>query len=128
MRLVCLLLSLLVAAGCVARKDEASLPNGYWVLAMGSTEMYVADPQRELLLGPTLVSVGVLDQVVVAFCGWEKTERNGFANTVGYNILDTTSAQIVKNLSEEEARKWFSARGLDMPALQSPSAILQKSK
>jgi hypothetical protein len=123
-----MLMSLLMFAGCAARKDAASLPNYYSVLAMGSTEMYVADPQHELLLGPTLVSVGVVDQFVVAFCGWEASERNGFSNTVGYNILDTRSAQVVKKLSEEEARNWLSARGLEMPVLQSPSAILQKAQ
>jgi hypothetical protein len=128
MRVLVLVMSLLVSAGCTARKVEAPLPNGYSVLAMGSTEMYIADPQRELLFGPTLVSVGIVDEFVVAFSGWESTERNGFYNTVGYNILDTKSAQVVKKLTQEEARNWFSAKGLEMPALQSPSELLQEAQ
>lgn len=109
----------------MSRKDEGPLPNKFGVLAMSSTEVYVANAQRELLLGPTLISVGVVDNFVVAFCGWEATESNGFANTVGYNIVDTTNGQVVKKLSEAEARTWIESKGLAFPTMESPSKIMK---
>lgn len=128
MKKLCLVLAVFFFTACISRKDEGPLPNNYAVLAMGSMEVYVANPQRELLLGPTLVSIGVTNNFVIAFCGWETTERNGFANTVGYNILDTDSGQIVRKLSETEARSWIESKGLQFPILQSPSVLMTASR
>lgn len=128
MKALLFVLSVFIVTACYSRKDEGPLPNSYAVLAMGSTEIYVANPQRELLVGPTLISIGVTNNVVIAFCGWEATERNGFANTVGYNILDTKSGEIVRKLSEAEARTWIESRGLQFPVLESPSALMTRSQ
>ena len=119
-----MLLAVFVIAACMSRKDEGQLPNNYLVLAMGSTEVYVANPQRELILGPTLISVGVINNFVIAYCGWDTTERNGFANTVGYNILDTSDGRTVRKLSEAEARLWIESKGLHFPTMQDPTTIM----
>jgi hypothetical protein len=124
MKALCVTLIVLVLVACNSHTDKRTLPNGYAVFAAGSTELYLANPQRELLLGPTLVSIGIVDPYVVVYCGWENSERNGFANTVGYNILNTKDGLIEKRLSEDAARAWLTLRGLQFPTMSSPSSAM----
>lgn len=103
------------------------MPNGYSLRAMSSTEVYVANPQRELLLGPTVIAIGVVGDHVVAFCGWERRVANGFQNTIGYNIIDTRSGAVVRKLTEAEARAWMESQRLAFPSMRSPSELMTTS-
>lgn len=120
-------LLLLLMGACGSRTSEWHLPNGYLVFAAGSTELYVANPQRDLLLGPSLKSIGVSGDLVVAFCGWEPIVTNGFKNTIGYSLLDTKTGQIVRGLDEQQVKAEVTRLGHHMPEMASPQRILLPS-
>jgi hypothetical protein len=113
-------LFLLILLGCSEHKDSRELTNGYKVLAMAPTEVYIANPDSELVVGPTIESIGLVGDLVVAYCGWEKSSANGFENTVGYNIVDTRNKNLLKNLSENEMREELKRLNLTMPRMESP--------
>ena len=115
----------LTAVGCMEHRDTGSLVNGYKLVAMNSSEIYIANPTDELIIGPTIKTVGITGDVIVAYCGMEKTVANGFENTRGYNIVDTRSGAVTTRLTEEGMRAQLSASNLKEPKMQSPSALLR---
>lgn len=127
MRRLSILLLILVGA-CGSRPYQWQLPNGYTVFAANSTEVYVANAQRELLLGPSLKSVGISGDLIVVFCGWEPTVANGFRNTVGYSVLDTRTGQLVTGLNEQQANAEMRLRGQNMPELVAWQRDLRPSR
>jgi hypothetical protein len=93
-------------------------------LIMNSKEAYVADAQDDLLLGPQIKSMGVAPGIIVVDCGNEDVVANGFHNTVGLNLLDTHTGEVMKNLSKLELATELARRRQLMPELRPLSAYL----
>lgn len=106
-----LLLLLALPCGC-AHVDRAELLNGYTVWALSPAELYLAAPDNELIAGPKLKSVAISDPYVIAFCGWDRAEANGFENTVGYTVVDTRTGAIDRFLSEGSFSSAMRSRGV----------------
>jgi len=95
------------------------------VLAMNPAEVYVAKADGELLLGPTIEKIGISNDVVVVYCGWQERSVNGFAATVGYNIIYTRTGEVVKRLTEQQLREALRQRNTQMPQLDVPQKFLR---
>jgi hypothetical protein len=115
----------LMFAGCVGHRDTGNLVNGYKILAMNSAEIYVATPTDELIVGPTIRTIGIAGPVIVAYCGTEKTVANGFQNTTGYNVVNTRTGAVTLSLTEESMRAQLAALNIQVPKMQSPSELLR---
>jgi hypothetical protein len=115
----------LFVLGCSEHRDSANLVNGYKLLAMNPTELYVANSANELIVGPTIETIGVSGAIIVAYCGLEKRVVNGFENTMGYNIVDTRSGVVTKQLTEEGVRTQLGRLNIEVPKMQSPSSLLK---
>lgn len=115
----------LTVAGCMEHRDAGDLVNGYKLLAMNSSEIYIANPSDELLIGPTIKTIGITGEVIIAYCGMEKTVVNGFENTTGYNIVDTRTGAVTSRLTEESMRSQLGTLNLKEPKMVSPSALLR---
>src|SRR5689334_18371244 len=111
--------------GCAEHRDSANLVNGYRLLAMNPRELYVANSANELIVGPTIKTIGVTGNLIVANCGLEKRTVNGFENTTGYNIIDTRSGTVTKQLTEEGMRAQLRRLNAEVPKMQSPSSLLK---
>lgn len=110
-----------ILAACVQRHDAAALIGGYQLLAMNPNEVYVANSEKELILGPTIESVGIIDSEIVVYCGWQQRSVNGFHNTVGYNVIDTKVGSVVKGLDEKAMMSALRGKNLAVPSLNSPA-------
>jgi hypothetical protein len=120
-----ILVSAFCLLGCAEHRDSANLVNGYKLLAMNPTELYVAKSANELIVGPTIETIGVSGDLIVANCGLEKRTVNGFENTTGYNIIDTRSGLVTKRLTEEGMRTQLGRLNKEVPKMQSPSSLLK---
>ncbi|HEY6922655.1 MAG TPA: hypothetical protein VI653_04240 [Steroidobacteraceae bacterium] len=81
----------------------------------------MADSGQELLLGPTVESIGVVGAQIVVFCGWRKRSVNEFRNTVGYNIIDTKTGVVAKGLDEKGMEGLLRRKNLGVPSMESPA-------
>lgn len=118
---VLLAAAILALVGCDSSSSPIPIVGGYQILAMNPSEVYVADANRELILGPTIRGIGIAGNIIVVDCGTEARVVNGFSSTVGINLIDITSGLVMKNLSHEEADGDLRARDQSMPPLVSPS-------
>ena len=92
---------------------------------MNSEEAYVADAGNELILGPKIEAIGTAPGVIVVNCGLDDVVVNGFANTVGLNLIDTRTGKITKRLTAAEAEQELASRNRSMPAMRPPSSYLR---
>jgi hypothetical protein len=114
----------LFITACAEHRDTGYLVNGYKVVAMNPLEVYVATPTNELIIGPTIKSMGVTGDIVVVDCGLEKSVVNGFENTTGFNIVDTRTGVVTYNLTEESMKIQLSTLHAREPEMQSPSVLM----
>jgi hypothetical protein len=111
---------LILIAACERHPFATPLVGGYQILMMGGHEDYVANAQNELILGPEIETIGIVSGVIVVDCGLNEGVTNGFANTVGFNLIDTRNGEITKGLTAAEAEQELRSRGSSMPEMRPP--------
>jgi hypothetical protein len=120
------LMLLVLIAGC-ERKPWAPTPlaDGYQIMIMNSEEVYIADGRNELILGPEIEAIGIAPGTIVVDCGLKDVVVNQFANTVGFNVIDTRTGVIWKRLTAAGAAEKLRALGSPMPEMRPLSSYLQ---
>ena len=111
---------LMLVAACERHPFATPLVGGYQILMMGGHEDYIANAQNRLILGPEIETIGIVSGVIVVNCGLKEGVTNGFANTVGYNLIDTRTGEVIKGLTAAEAEQKLRSRGSPMPEMRPP--------
>lgn len=120
------LVLLILVAACERRPWEPTpLVGGYQIMVMNPQERYIANAQNELILGPEIETIGIVSGVIVVNCGLKEVVVNRFANTVGFNLIDTRNGEIIKGLTAAEAEQELRSRGSSMPEMRPLSSYLQ---
>jgi hypothetical protein len=117
---------MLVVAACSKAWEPTALADGYQVMVMNSQEVYVANSESELILGPRIETIGLAPGVIVVNCGRDEVVINGFANTVGFNLIDTQTGQITKGLALSDVEVTLKSRDIPMPEMRALSSYLRK--
>ena len=110
--LVLLFLFVINISSCASKKEFIELKNGYRLWSMNPEEIYIAQPDHELIVGPRLTRLGISGDLLVAFCTDETVIVNGFANTSGYSIVDTQSGELERGLSYAQLTDRLTALGV----------------
>jgi hypothetical protein len=111
-------------AGCHSSWQPTALTDGYQLMVMNSEEAYVANAEDELIFGPKIKAIGIAPGVIVVDCGPDEVVINGFANTVGFNLVDTKTGKVTKRLTLSEAQEALKSRGAALPEMREPSSYL----
>ena len=93
-------------------------------MVMSSEEVYVANAQNELILGPEIETIGIAPGVIVVNCGPNKIVADGLENTIGFNLIDTRTGVIWKSLTAAEAEQKLRSRGSSIPEMRPLSSYL----
>lgn len=119
-------LALLILIAACERKpwEPTPLVDGYQIMIMNSDEAYIANVENDLILGPEIEAIGIAPGVIVVDCGLKDVVVNQFANTVGFNVIDTRTGIIWKRLTAAEAEQKLGAQGRAMPEMQPLSSYL----
>lgn len=112
-----LLAGVLTAWGNISVARDA-LPGGYRVWVMNSQEVYLADRNDALMLGPALEQLGVTGGFIVARCGKAAPGVHTTVRTEGYVLLDVSSGGIVAGLTREQAESRLRELGAALPELE----------
>lgn len=120
------LLALLMLITACERSDWKPTPlvDGYQIMVMSSEEVYVANAQNELILGPEIETIGIAPGVIVVNCGPKKIVADGLENTAGFNLLDTRTGVIWKGLTATEVEQKLKSRKISMPEMRPLSSYL----
>ncbi len=120
-------LGLLILIAACERRPWVPTPlvDGYQIMIMNPDEAYIADAQDELILGTEIEAIGIAPGVIVVNCGRKEIVVNGFANTIGFNLIDTRNKEIIRGLTAAEAEQILGARGSSMPEMRPLSSYLQ---
>jgi hypothetical protein len=115
---------LILIAGC---KPWAPTPliDGYQIMVMNSQEKYIANARDELILGPNIETIGIATGTIVVNCGLDEVVVNEFANTVGFNLIDTRTGVIWKGLTAGEAEEKLKSRNISMPEMRPLASYLR---
>ena len=120
------LMLLVLVAGCERRPwAPTPLVHGYQIMIMNSDEAYIANAQNELILGTEIEAIGIGPGLIVVDCGRKEIVVNGFANTIGFNLIDTRNGELFKGLTAAEAEQKLRSRGNAMPEMRPLSSYLQ---
>jgi hypothetical protein len=119
-------LALLILIAACERSEWKPTPlvGGYQIMVMSSEEVYVANADNELILGPEIETIGLAPGVIVVNCGLNKVAPEGRANTVGFNLVDTQTGVIWKGLTAAEAEQKLKSRKISMPEMRPLSSYL----
>jgi hypothetical protein len=115
---------MLLLAGCQHSWKPTPLADGYQIMVMNSQEIYIANADNELLLGPRIETIGAAPGVIVVNCGSEEVVVNGFANTVGLNLIDTSTGRVAKQLTPSQVEEELRSRNTPMPEMRPLSTYL----
>jgi hypothetical protein len=115
---------MLFAAACSKAWEPTALADGYQVMMMNSQEVYIANSENELILGPRIEKIGLAPGVIVVNCGRDKVVINGFANTVGFNLIDIQTGQVTKGLALSDVEAALKSRDIPMPEMRALSSYL----
>lgn len=124
MKLPMLLWMVVLLAGCHSSWHPTPLTDGYQLMVMNSEEAYVANAADELILGPKIKAIGIAPGMIVVDCGTDEVVINGFANTVGFNLIDTKTGKVTKGLTLSEAQEAFKSSDAALPEMRKPSSYL----
>jgi hypothetical protein len=91
-------------------------------MIMNSEEVYVAKADNELILGPRIKTIGIAPGVIIVDCGSDEVVVNGFANTLGFNLIDTRTGAVRKGLTLDDVRKELASRNIAVPAMRELSS------
>jgi len=114
-----------LASACTSAWEPVPLAGGYQIMVMNSQEAYIANADRELILGPSIKAIGVAEGVIIVDCGPEERLVNGFANTVGLNLIDTKNGTVMKRLTPPELERVFAGRHEEVPQMRELSVYLK---
>jgi hypothetical protein len=115
---------LMLVAACEPR-TPTPLIDGYQIWVMNSQEKYIGDAQNTLILGPEIETIGIAPGVIVVNSGLNEVVVNEFENTVGFNLIDTRTGEIIKGLKAAEAEQKLRSRGSSMPEMRPLSSYLR---
>jgi RHS repeat-associated protein len=116
---------MVLLSGCAKAWEPIALADGYRIMEMNSKEVYVADSSNELVVGPTIESIGLAPGFIIVNCGTEERVVNGFANTVGFNLIDTKTGTVTKRLTKEQAVAELRTRGVNFPDMRPFASFVQ---
>jgi len=111
----------MVLCSCTSSAQRLPMPDGYRVWVMNAREVYLANSEDVLIVGPKLVALGVSDHVIVTQNSSEDVTINGFANTPGYAVLDTRTGKFVAGLSMESMKDKVINLGVPIPEMRPAS-------
>jgi hypothetical protein len=120
------ILALALLSACTSPWNPTQLVGGYQIMIMSTEEAYVADADNELVLGPNVVAIGVAPGIIVVDCGSSERVVNGFAPTVGFNLIDLASRSVTKGLTRGQVEEVLRTRDLPMPEMRELSFYLEK--
>jgi len=110
----------LMSVSCKVR-DFGCLSNGYWVAAMSHSDMGVQDVTGNSVLQRNVSQVGLTKEYIVATCRvWpgDKTVPLPIETPChGFNVIDTETTQVWRDLTEAQAEEVLFKVGLRMPEL-----------
>lgn len=69
---------------------------------MNPREIYLANAKNELVVGFSIASVGVDNEIIVVECTDRDETTNGFKNMSGYSIVYTDSGRINVGLDRKQ--------------------------
>ncbi len=116
---ILLMLLCLTLSACSARQASQHLPGGYNVWVMNAQEIYLADRNKELLVGPGLRSIGITKEHIVAFSDPPSSGYIGNLRTDGYSVLDVSTGDVSTRLSKQEAQALLTSKGESFPEMLS---------
>lgn len=117
---------LVVAMSCVASascavRDFGCLSNGYWVAAPSHAEMGIYDVTGDSVLQRYVSEVGLVKRYVVATCRvWPGNDTVPLPEEKpchGFNVIDTETTQVWRDLTEAQAEEVLFKAGSKMPEL-----------
>ena len=126
MRTSLLAFTLILMACGSASWEPVPLTDGYQLMVMNSKEVYVANAQNELLLGPRIQAIGMAPGIIVVDCGTEKVVVNGFENTTGLNMIETKTGAIRKDIAQADLEREMANRNERKPELRPLASYLVK--
>ncbi len=85
---------------CYSTQKE-KLPNGYKIWKMNSQETFISDINDTLIVGPSVVKIGVVNEYIIAFSDTPNPEWIGKNPTIGYSIVNTISHDYQTNLTKD---------------------------
>lgn len=113
-----LLLVLLPACSKQESKEEIqTLPSGFNVWVMNDEEIYIANKNNELLVGPSLRNIAITNKFIIAFCDSPPDKFEGYPETVEYSAIDIASGSVKTNLSIEAVRDILKKNNENLPVM-----------
>ncbi len=113
-----LLLFLLPACSKQKPGDEIlPLPSGFNVWVMNDEEIYIANKNNELLVGPSLRRVAITHKFIIAFCDSPPDKFEGYPSTIGYNAINIETGMVKTNLSIEAVTDLLSKNDEKLPVM-----------
>lgn len=116
-RVMLLLLCLVLFSACNAQQASRHLPNDYKVWVMNAREVYLADRNNELVIGPALRKIGVTKHHIVTFSEPSNPEYTGNLRTTGYSVLDVSTGKVSTGLSEQDVQVLLTNKGEIFPEM-----------
>lgn len=111
----------IVLFSCTSNAQRLLMPDGYRVWVMNAREVYLANSDDVLIVGPKLVAIGVSNQVIVTQSTSEYVTINGFTNTPGYAVLDTRTGNLIAGLSMDSMKDKVISLGVTIPEMRPAS-------
>lgn len=99
MKYLFIILPLLFLLGCGANDFKVSLKNKYSFWKLNRNEQVITNDKDEIIIGPTVVSIGNKNNIFYGKIARSRTDRN---NPHSYYILHTNTGQveIVEKMNE----------------------------
>lgn len=107
----------LTLSGCSKTHEKLKMPNGYKIWVMNSEEVYVSDAANELLVGPSLKKLAVVDRYILTFGEQASSNYVGNLRTHGYSIIERKTGKVTTGMTQDAARIFLKKRGQKMPRL-----------
>lgn len=114
------LLFVVLLTGCTKQKSEneiQTLPVGFNIWVMNDEEIYIANKNNELLVGPSLRNVAITNKFIIAFCDSPPDKFEGYTTTVKYSAIDITSGSVKTNLSVEAVKELLKKNNENFPVM-----------
>lgn len=120
--LVVLLGLLCLGCGCGGNDFTVDLQNGYRLWKMNANEVYIAQPDDYLIIGPKVVWLNTDKEYIFGLVEYPKRYSRMEVSTPGYFLVDTKNNTWEKGLSKDAWLIRLKACGIsDEPELRRPT-------
>jgi len=120
LRALCAIVACLVITSCKVR-DFGCLANGYWVAAPSHAEMGIQDVTGNTVLERYVSQIGLAKGYIVAICrvrsGDDTVPLPDEKPCHGFNVIDTETTHVWRDMTEAQAEEVLFKAGLKMPEL-----------